>query len=91
MFIGSVLSWFNDRAHKVIVDLNAWIKEQLDRVGLNDFRWSSIQLNVDTVAKLHRDRNNVGPSLILVFGSHSGGGFQVKLGGQRFEREGVDL
>jgi len=38
-----------------------------------DFRWTSIQVNHNSVAQEHADENNEGPSLILSVGEYSGG------------------
>ena len=52
-------------------------------VGVAGTTWSSIQINWNTIAKKHRDGNNLGPSIIL--------GFRRLLGrraAQRKQREG---
>ena len=38
-----------------------------------EFRWSSIQVNVNTVADVHTDHNNYGPSYLLAGGGYTGG------------------
>ena len=35
--------------------------------------WGSLQINADSVAQVHRDKNNVGLSLICLFGNFEGG------------------
>ena len=35
--------------------------------------WGSLQINADSIAQLHRDKNNVGLSLICLFGNFDGG------------------
>ena len=35
--------------------------------------WGSLQINADSVAQVHRDKNNVGLSLICLFGNFDGG------------------
>mmetsp|Transcript_23759 Transcript_23759/g.59960 ORF Transcript_23759/g.59960 Transcript_23759/m.59960 type:complete len:490 (+) Transcript_23759:65-1534(+) len=37
------------------------------------FKWTSLNLNCNYAAKLHRDGNNFGPSMIKAFGEFSGG------------------
>ena len=40
-----------------------------------DFRWTSLQVNIDSVSADHQDVNNVGPSFIAVMGDCAGGDF----------------
>lgn len=41
--------------------------------GIPEFKYTSIQLNMNYCAKLHVDANNVGPSYIIGFGNYEGG------------------
>ena len=41
------------------------------------FHWSSLQINMNTVAEWHQDSGNTGPSAMVVGGSFSGGEFQI--------------
>ncbi len=55
--------------------LNLWLRSRLVRsIALEDFRWSTICINKNFAARLHRDGNNLGPSLLASFGQHSEGG-----------------
>ena len=81
------LSWFNDRAKQTVLRLNEWVRMKLREAGRKDFRWTSIQLNVDTVAELHCDKNNEGPSLIITIGDYEGGEFQMQ-GTQKVNLDG---
>mmetsp|Transcript_26688 Transcript_26688/g.53382 ORF Transcript_26688/g.53382 Transcript_26688/m.53382 type:complete len:496 (+) Transcript_26688:44-1531(+) len=47
----------------------------LDRLpqGLESFKWTSLNVNCNYAAKLHRDGNNFGPSFIKAFGDFTGG------------------
>ena len=42
------------------------------------FTWSSLQINLDTVADWHQDSDNIGNSAILVGGDFSGGEFVLQ-------------
>ena len=42
----------------------------------SDFRWTSIQVNVNTISDKHRDSNNTGPSIMFVLGMFSKGIFR---------------
>ena len=35
--------------------------------------WGSLQVNADPIAQVHRDKNNIGLSLICLFGNFDGG------------------
>merc|ERR1719473_1703100 len=51
--------------------LTRWLRE----AGPSDcdFRFTSISLNYDFAARVHRDTGNAGPSLLRVLGNHVGG------------------
>ena len=54
------------------------------------FGWTSLQLNANTVADWHVDYRNLGPSVILVVGEHSGGELEVEgLEPTKLDYEGV--
>ena len=40
-----------------------------------DFEWTSLQINVNSVSDWHEDSNNVGPSAIMLLGDFDGGHF----------------
>ena len=61
-----------------IKKMNGWVKKKLKEANMESFRWSSLQVNVNTVSRLHRDKNNEGPSLLMTAGDYRGGEFQVQ-------------
>ena len=44
----------------------------------SDFKWSSIQVNHNTVAVPHTDANNLGKSVVMLLGKFEGGEFVCK-------------
>lgn len=56
------------------VYINQLVTEAL-RAAARKASWTSIQVNVDTIAAAHRDNGTTGVSLILLAGSFSGGAF----------------
>ena len=63
-----VLSRLTNTEKTWIQKMNRWLKEHLKEAKMKSFRWSSIQVNVNTVSRWHVDRNNEGPSLIAAVG-----------------------
>ena len=61
-----------------IRSMNRWLKRKLKEAKMESFRWSSIQVNVNTVSRWHVDRNNEGPSLIAAVGNYEGGEFEFE-------------
>ena len=55
--------------------LNRWLAESLPDERLPHMH-TSIQINKNFASKLHRDKNNLGPSYIISLGVHSGGELQ---------------
>jgi hypothetical protein len=53
--------------------LTQWLKEQLPAKLAANFPYTSININKNYAGKLHRDGNNVGPSLIRALGDFSKG------------------
>ena len=51
-----------------------WKKHEV----LQDFTWSSVQVNLNSLSKKHTDANNEGPSLIMSAGDFTGGEFQLE-------------
>jgi len=47
----------------------------LDRLpqGMESFKWTSLNVNCNYAARMHRDGNNFGPSFIKAFGDFTGG------------------
>ena len=45
----------------------------VESVGSRTFKWSSIQINKNTVSALHRDSGNLGLSAIALFGNFQAG------------------
>ena len=59
--------------------LNLWLKQRLEQTGVSSsdsqpWLCSSITLNKNFASKCHRDKHNMGPSVIKAFGDHAGGG-----------------
>merc|ERR1739848_471638 len=52
--------------------LNRWLLDRLPS-DMKDFKFTSLNLNCNYAAKLHRDGNNFGPSMIRAFGQFTGG------------------
>lgn len=52
--------------------LTRWLTDRLP-AELKDFVFTSININKNYAGRLHRDGNNVGPSLIKAFGDFTGG------------------
>jgi hypothetical protein len=54
--------------------LTRWIASKAPDSGLDhDFRFTSISINIGYAAKIHRDSNNLGPSLAIAGGQYKGG------------------
>merc|ERR1719350_814561 len=53
--------------------LNRWLRGHLPPAMAKQFLWTSINVNKNYAARLHRDKNNVGPSMISAFGDFAGG------------------
>merc|ERR1719188_1841959 len=49
-----------------------WLMDRLPK-DVSDFAFTSINVNCNYAAKLHRDKSNFGPSLISAFGDFTGG------------------
>mmetsp|Transcript_43439 Transcript_43439/g.86195 ORF Transcript_43439/g.86195 Transcript_43439/m.86195 type:complete len:234 (+) Transcript_43439:47-748(+) len=49
-----------------------WLSDRLPK-EVQEFKWTSLNLNCNYAAKRHRDGNNFGPSLIKAFGNFKGG------------------
>ena len=48
--------------------MNRWLKRKLIEAKMEGFSWSSIEVNVNTVARWHVGKNNEGPSVITTVG-----------------------
>merc|ERR1719375_204968 len=54
--------------------LNRWLREHVDAKDLGaEFVYTSININKNYAGRLHRDGNNVGPSMLKAFGDFTGG------------------
>ena len=73
-----VIGLFGQGKEACIQDMNRWLRRVLNENGQELFKWTSMQINVNTVPRYHTDRNNVGPSILLVLGNHKGGEVQVE-------------
>lgn len=52
--------------------INMWLSDRLPK-EVQEFKWTSLNLNCNYAAKRHRDGNNFGPSMIKAFGPFKGG------------------
>eukprot|EP00927_Polykrikos_kofoidii_P059867 TRINITY_DN54988_c0_g1_i1.p1 TRINITY_DN54988_c0_g1~~TRINITY_DN54988_c0_g1_i1.p1 ORF type:complete len:517 (-),score=58.41 TRINITY_DN54988_c0_g1_i1:182-1525(-) len=52
--------------------INRYLSERLPP-EVSSFKWTSLNLNCNYAARLHRDGNNFGPSFIKAFGDFTGG------------------
>jgi len=52
--------------------INTWLGDRLPQ-EVQEFKWTSLNLNCNYAAKRHRDGNNFGPSMIKAFGHFTGG------------------
>jgi len=50
-----------------------WLNERLPP-DMKTFSWTSLNVNYDYAARIHRDNGNFGPSMIKAFGKFEGGG-----------------
>jgi hypothetical protein len=50
-----------------------WLRDHLPEGLDQDFMWTSININKNYAGRIHRDRNNVGPSFIKAFGDFRNG------------------
>jgi len=57
---------------QVVEVLSRWLTDRLPNEAQN-FKWTSLNLNKNYAAKIHRDGNNFGPSMIAAFGDFQGG------------------
>lgn len=57
---------------EVVRLLNKYLADRLP-AEVQGFKWTSLNLNCDYAARLHRDGNNFGPSAIKAFGPFTGG------------------
>lgn len=53
-----------------------WLRDHVPAGTSADFRWTSININKNYAGRLHRDSNNMGPSMIKAFGDFAGGQLQ---------------
>lgn len=83
---GTVVETLDASATCLIVHANTILR---GIPGIKDFFWTSLQVNVNTVSKLHSDNNFVNDSIILVSGKFEGGAFV--LDGVDFDLRGKAL
>lgn len=57
---------------EVLKVMNKWLKDRLPD-DVKPFVWTSLNVNKNYAAAIHRDGNNFGPSMIGAFGKFSGG------------------
>mmetsp|Transcript_16688 Transcript_16688/g.39025 ORF Transcript_16688/g.39025 Transcript_16688/m.39025 type:complete len:489 (-) Transcript_16688:80-1546(-) len=60
---------------EVMEVINRWLLDRLPPEAAG-FSWTSLNLNKDYAARIHRDGNNFGPSMISAFGNFEGGGLR---------------
>ena len=56
--------------------INETITQALVEKG-EEFHWTSLQVNIDSCSSPHTDKNNIGPSLIMLLGNFTGGAFNM--------------
>jgi len=71
---------------QVVEVLSRWLTDRLPAEAC-DFSWTSFNLNKNYAAKIHRDGNNFGPSMIAAFGNFTGGALKY----YTFDDGNVDL
>jgi len=64
------------RYPEVVQLLNKYLLDRLPAEEAAKFQWTSLNLNCNYAARLHRDGNNFGPSFIKAFGEFTGGELQ---------------
>merc|ERR1719265_801046 len=57
---------------EVVRLFNKWLTDRLPEEA-RGFKFTSLNVNKDYAAKIHRDGNNFGPSMISAFGDFTGG------------------
>jgi len=57
---------------EVVTLINKWLSDRLP-TNMRSFVWTSLNVNKDYAAYIHRDGNNFGPSMIAAFGDFTGG------------------
>ena len=55
------------------------------------FYWASLQINRNSVSSPHVDRNNEGPSIVMLFGDFEGGAFSMSDGSHSIRKPGNAL
>lgn len=60
------------RYPEVVTLINTWLTNRLPKEA-QPFVWTSLNVNKNYAANIHRDGNNFGPSMISAFGDFSGG------------------
>ena len=50
------MGWFNEVAPDLVAMLNGWLRGKVTEGGSDEFRWTSIQLNLNTVSREHVDK-----------------------------------
>lgn len=57
---------------EVVTLINKWLSDRLPK-DVQPFVWTSLNVNKNYAAYIHRDGNNFGPSMISAFGDFTGG------------------
>ena len=70
---GPRLGSYTDRSKDAIRIINSCIQSVPEFRG---FEWGSLQINKNSVSTPHVDRNNTGPSVIILLGQFTGGRFE---------------
>lgn len=89
------------RYPEVIAVMNKWLSDRLPDEA-KSFAWTSLNVNKNYAATIHRDGNNFGPSMISAFGNFTGGalnyyptddgtGDAAKLVKESWKKESFDL
>lgn len=70
---GNIHTTKSSKAYPEVIEvINRWLSDRLP-AEVKQFGWTSLNVNKDYAAKIHRDGNNFGPSMIAAFGDFSGG------------------
>ena len=65
------------------VELMQFINQAILEETFGLFKWTSLQVNINTASTEHCDSNNLGMSAIITGGPFSGGNFYLSINGKR--------
>jgi hypothetical protein len=76
---GPRLGTYTEKSKSDIRVINECIRSMPE---FDSFVWGSLQINKDSVSAPHVDKNNTGPSVIILLGTFTGGAFKMTDGGR---------